>query len=246
MLPKYDVLLLDIEGTVTSIQFVTEVLFPFARKFAADFLEKHWGEMEVMEDIERFRRLAADDAECGLDDVIPIPDDSYPADQIREHVLRSVFRQMDQDRKSTALKSLQGKIWQQGYATGELKSVLFPDVVPAFTRWSRRGAKIAIYSSGSVEAQKLLFKHTTDGDLTPYLSNCFDTMVGPKRAATSYVRIAQILSVPASAVLFCTDVVAEAEAARDAGMAAVILNRPGNLPQPPHTFPILSTFDSVS
>lgn len=245
MLPRYSVLLLDIEGTVTSIQFVTEVLFPFARTTAADFLQNNWEDPAVREDIERFRRLAADDAECGLGDVMPILDDSFPADQIRESVLKNMFHQMDQDRKSTALKSLQGKIWKQGYASGVLKSVLFPDVLPAFIRWKHRGADIAIYSSGSTDAQKLLFSHTSDGDLTSYLSDYFDTTTGPKRAATSYARIAQTLAVPASAVLFCTDVVAEAQAAQDAGMAAVILSRPGNHPQPPHLFPILSGFDSV-
>ena len=126
---------------------------------------------------------------------------------------------MDRDRKSTALKSLQGRIWEAGYVSGELRSHLYPDVRPALERCRAQGRKIAIFSSGSVLAQRLLFAHTPDGDLTPLIDGFFDTTTGPKREPESYGRIAAALSVPPAAVLFVSDVAAELDAARAAGLA---------------------------
>ena len=136
---------------------------------------------------------------------------------------------MDRDRKSTALKSLQGKIWKAGFESGELKGALFADVPRAFARWSTAG-KVAIYSSGSVEAQQLLFRYSTYGDLTPYISAYFDTRTGAKTDRASYEAIAAAMQIPPAGACFFSDVVRELDAARDAGFATRLVVREGNPP----------------
>jgi enolase-phosphatase E1 len=132
---------------------------------------------------------------------------------------------MDQDRKLTALKSLQGRIWAEGYAQGRLRGQVYADVPPALARWTAAGSRVAIFSSGSVLAQKLIFGHSDHGDLTRFLSAYFDTTTGPKREAPSYARIAAALASPAAAGLFVSDVVAELDAARAAGVATALVVR---------------------
>ena len=139
---------------------------------------------------------------------------------------------MDQDSKSTALKDVQGHIWEEGYATGELVGEVFEEVAPALKRWRARGLEVGIFSSGSVLAQKLLFRHSSAGDLTPLLSWHFDTAVGPKTDPESYRRIASSIGVPPSGVLFISDVVPELDAARAAGMQTALSIRPGNQAAP--------------
>jgi len=151
---------------------------------------------------------------------------------------------MDQDRKTTPLKTLQGWIWENGYETGELRPQLFADVPPAFARWRAAGRDICIYSSGSVLAQKLLFSHTEAGDLTRFIRDYFDTHVGAKREAASYKRIAASLDCPAASVVFVSDVVAELDAARKAGFATRLCIRPGNPPQPPSAHEMIRSFES--
>jgi enolase-phosphatase E1 len=136
---------------------------------------------------------------------------------------------MDRDRKSTALKSMQGKIWKAGYERGELKSELFDDVPEAFARWSKR-ARVAIYSSGSADAQEMFFRYSNHGDLTPMLSGYFDTRTGPKQASASYTAIAAVMDVTPADVLFFSDVVQELDAAREAGCGTRLVMRPGNAP----------------
>jgi enolase-phosphatase E1 len=136
---------------------------------------------------------------------------------------------MDRDRKSTALKSLQGKIWKAGFESGELKGTLFADVPEALARWTEK-ARVAIYSSGSVEAQRLVFRYSTFGDLTPLIAEYFDTRAGPKRASASYAAIAASLEVPPDEVAFFSDVVEELDAAREAGCGTRLVLRPGNAP----------------
>jgi enolase-phosphatase E1 len=140
---------------------------------------------------------------------------------------------MDLDRKSPSLKSLQGLIWARGYRSGELTSEIFPDVGPALERWRAAGLRVAIYSSGSVLAQRLLFGHTPAGDLTPLFSGFFDTAVGPKTSADSYRAIALALECAPARLLFVSDVVAELDAAHAAGCRTALAVRPGNPPQPP-------------
>ncbi len=146
-------------------------------------------------------------------------------------VLAYVNWLMDRDRKSTALKSLQGKIWKSGFESGELKGTLFDDVPDAFRRWSN-AARVAIYSSGSVEAQELFFRHSTAGDLTPLISAYFDTRTGPKMDTASYAAIASQLEVEPRALIFFSDSVRELDAARQAGCATRLVVRPGNPPLP--------------
>jgi enolase-phosphatase E1 len=139
---------------------------------------------------------------------------------------------MDRDRKSPGLKLLQGQIWDGGYRSGELRGVVFPDVVPAIRRWHDAGIRVAIYSSGSVHAQRRLFESTAEGDVTPLISAFFDTDIGPKTAPDSYVRIAGALGAAPGRVLFVSDVTAELSAARSAGLPVLLSSRPGNAAQP--------------
>ena len=152
---------------------------------------------------------------------------------------------MDQDRKSTPLKSIQGKIWAAGYASSELLAPVYDDVPPALVRWAARDRTVAIYSSGSVKAQKLLFAHTRQGDLTPSIHHWFDTTIGPKQEAASYREIASSLRLPASTILFVSDVVAELNAARSAGMSTALCVRPGNAEAGPHDHPEISSLDDL-
>src|SRR6185436_9145426 len=165
-------ILLDIEGTTTPIAFVHEVLFSYARDHAKEFLASN----ADAEDIARLREEHAADVNNG----------EQPPEELAAYVEWLIVR----DRKSTGLKSLQGKIWRQGYLDGTLKSQVYEDVAPAFARWRARGLSINIFSSGSVLAQQLLFAHTDAGDLTKFIDDYFDTNVGKKGDAESYRKIA--------------------------------------------------------
>jgi enolase-phosphatase E1 len=149
------------------------------------------------------------------------------------------------DRKSTGLKSLQGKIWQQGYQAGTLRSQVFPDVKPAFERWTQAGKRLFIFSSGSIQAQKLLFRYSEVGDLTGFLSGYFDTTTGLKREAESYRAIAGALGLPPAQILFISDVTAELKAARSAGMQTLFSMRPGNHSLDAEGFEAIESFDQI-
>jgi enolase-phosphatase E1 len=154
---------------------------------------------------------------------------------------------MDGGSKSTGLKELQGRIWEEGYRRGDLVAEVFPDVPRALARWRDRGIPVGIFSSGSVLAQQLLFRHTEAGDLTPFLRWYFDTHIGPKRDPESYRRIAGEAGHPAGAMLFVSDVSAELDAARDAGMQVRLAIRPGNPEQPGvDQYAVVTTFDELS
>ena len=151
---------------------------------------------------------------------------------------------MDRDRKSTPLKTLQGKIWEEGYQRGELVGEVFADVPPALSRWHAQGAPVGIFSSGSVLAQQLLFRHSSAGDLTPFLRWYFDTTTGKKADSDSYRRIAAAMNMPPQAIVFVSDIVAELDAARDAGLQTRLSIRPGNAPPPPaQGHAVIRTFD---
>lgn len=215
-------ILLDIEGTTTPIAFVHEVLFTYAREHVREFLTNNAKSAEVAADVALLREEHAQDLSEGRHPP-PLSDvDSLPT---------YVEWLIAQDRKSTGLKSLQGKIWRQGYLEGSLKSHVYPDVAPAFARWREQGLSINIFSSGSVLAQQLLFAHTEDGDLTAFIDNYFDTNVGKKGDAESYRRIATELGLRADEILFVSDVIAELAAAREAGMSVLLSVRPGNAAQ---------------
>jgi len=233
-------ILLDIEGTTTPIDFVYQVLFPFARTHVKEYLARHWHSAVAPEDIAGLRAEQAADTRQGH--APPVIHQGSDESQLQS-VVAYVHWQMDRDRKSTPLKSLQGKIWEEGYRAGELRSLVFDDVPAAMKRWHGEGKRICIYSSGSVLAQRLLFAHTAAGDLTPFISNYFDTTVGPKKEADSYRRIAANLQLPPEGIVFISDVVAELSAARDAGLQGVLSVRPGNHPQPPSdSYKVIHTF----
>ena len=217
-------MLLDVEGTTTPIAFVSETLFPFARKRVRAFLEERREAAAL--DVARLREEHA--ADVARDEAPP------PWADTAEGVTAYVERLMDRDCKSTGLKALQGKIWEAGYRDGLLRGELYPDVPRAFARWRSRGLRIAIFSSGSVLAQRLIFGHSTAGDLTPSIEAYFDTTTGSKREADSYRRIAAALGLPPDQVLFLSDVVEELDAAREAGMATTLIVRSGEPPATEH------------
>ena len=227
------VVLLDVEGTTTPVDYVYRVLFPYAQQRVAAFLEAHAGEPEVAADVAALRSEHERDRAAGRHP--PAWDDGPAA---------YAGWLADQDRKLTALKSLQGRIWEEGFRRGELLGQVYPDVPEALRRWTAAGRTVAIFSSGSVLAQKLLFGHSDHGDLTPLLSGYFDTTTGAKREAASYSRIAAALGAPPADGLFVSDVVAELDAARAAGFATALSVRTEPGPAP-GGHPRITSFDAL-
>lgn len=176
-------ILTDIEGTTSSLSFVHETLFPYARARLPAFVDEHGGD------------------------------------------LAQLLAWMDADAKVTELKDIQGRIWAEGYAAGELTGHVYPDAAEGLRRWHDDGLKLAVFSSGSVAAQKLIFGHSDQGDLSPLFSGWFDTTTGPKREAMSYLMIADALGVSPAEMLFLSDIVAETDAAKAAGMRAMLIDR---------------------
>lgn len=223
-----DAIVLDIEGTTTPVAFVYDVLFPFARLHICEYLSHHGNSSRVREAIRTLREeWEADRARGGE------PPPWAGDDEELSSVAAYAGWLMDRDRKSTGLKRLQGYIWEEGYQSGALEGDVFPDVRPAIERWRAGGISVAIYSSGSVLAQRLLFAHTQDGDLTPSFSALFDTETGAKTSSDSYRRIAAALGCAPDRLLFISDVTKELDAARAAGCRVVLCCRPGNAPQSP-------------
>lgn len=226
-------ILLDIEGTTTPIDFVHNTLFPYARRRISKFVETHFSELqtEVIQLVE----------ESGHDATYTIPVDPTEPGSVSAYLEHLI----DTDRKSTPLKSIQGMIWKEGYESGELKSIVFDDVPRAFEQWTNGGIKIAIFSSGSVLAQQLLFRFTDHGDLTAFISDFFDTNVGPKREGKSYRKIAGELSLEPSEVLFVSDILEEMDAARMAGMSTALTIRPGNSASKNSGHKVIRTFEEL-
>jgi enolase-phosphatase E1 len=223
--------LLDVEGTTSPISLVYEQLFPYARKHLEPYLRAHvrepWIDEDLAADLELLsRENAAEDAEAPR---VNAPDDGESWESVVPEAAAYLLWLMDKDRKSTALKALQGRVWRAGFEAGELTGTLFDDVPEALRRWSRR-AKVAIYSSGSVEAQQLLFRHSSAGDLTPYLAGFFDTRVGAKTQVLSYIAIAAAMGVAPEEIVFVSDVVRELDPARQAGCTTRLSLREGNAP----------------
>ena len=238
------VYLLDIEGTTSPVSVVSEQLFPYARKHLEAYLRDHWSEAETQADLSLLieeNRLESDEKQIlrfAQDHKISAQDDKASGigeQSIAETEIDSVIAYllwlMDRDRKSTALKSLQGRIWKSGYEAGELVGTVFPDVAEAFERWSKT-AKVAIYSSGSVEAQKLIFRYSSAGDLTPFISAYFDTRTGAKTSPASYRAIAEQVQAAPKSILFISDLVRELDPAREAGCMTRLSVREGNQPVP--------------
>ena len=212
-------ILLDVEGTTSSISFVYDVLFVFARTHLAEFLLAHC-------DDQRVAKLAAQlAAEASL------PDSSLKDPSARAGIVAAALDLMKRDINSTPLKALQGMIWRSGFESGELVADVFSDVPVALHAWADSGLDVRIYSSGSIEAQQLFFSHTCFGDLTPFLRGHYDTTTGHKREAKSYATIAAQMSLEPSEILFVSDIGGELDAACAAGMMTCLIERPGNPPQ---------------
>jgi len=213
--------LLDVEGTIAPISLVSEQLFPYARAHFPRFLEEHASEPGVVSDL----TMLAEENREEIDKSCP----GFTSPDYWDEAVPYLLWLMDRDRKSTALKSLQGRIWKGGFENGDLRGTLFPDVPGALERWSANG-QVAIYSSGSVAAQLLLFRHSTFGDLTPLISGYFDTRTGPKTSVASYQSIASAMDVETREIVFFSDMVREVDPARVAGCHTRLVMREGNAP----------------
>lgn len=206
----------DIEGTTSDIRFVHQVLFPYARERLAEFVRRHCHEDEVAAPL------------VALRDEIAQPEANI------EQLIAVLYRYMDEDRKSTALKALQGIIWRSGYHNGDFRGHLYPEVAEQLSTWQQQGVKLYVYSSGSVEAQKLLFGYSDAGDLQALFSGYFDTHVGAKREICSYQNIAQAIAIKPTELLFLSDIHQELDAARAAGWHTCQLIRDAADPQSQH------------
>lgn len=216
------VILLDIEGTTTPVDFVTKTLFPYARRKLESFLRENFANAEISVLIRDLRGQHEADEREGFQP--PRWRDASEEERLRSSAAYGRWL-IARDSKCTPLKALQGKIWQQGYRSGELRGEVYPDVPAAFERWKRQGKTIGIYSSGSVLAQQLLFGSTASGDLTRYISAFFDTGVGAKTETGSYGKIAASFSCEPGEFLFLSDTEKEIEAARSTGMQALRIAR---------------------
>lgn len=236
------VILLDIEGTTTPVDFVYKTLFAYASRRVESFVREHFGETEIQSLAVELRSQHQQDENDGLNP--PAWNDETDKSRLDSSVAY-VRWLVSRDSKSTPLKTLQGKIWQEGYERGELHGEVYADVPQAFVRWKRQGRGICIYSSGSVLAQQLLFRTTAAGDLTQYISAFFDTRIGVKTECDSYRRIAESLGRSATEVLFVSDAIKEVEAARLASMQAMLcLRDPGSANFASETRTI-GTFDQI-
>ena len=217
----------DIEGTTSSISFVKDVLFPYARKRLPAFIETHADRPEVRHWLHEAAK------EAGI------------IEASRQEIIELLLGWIDQDRKSTALKALQGMIWQAGYEAGEYRAHVYPEVAARLHAWRADGLHLYVYSSGSVPAQRLFFRYSEAGDLTPLFAGYFDTETGPKREAASYARIAEALGERPEHILFLSDIVEELDAARAAGLQTGWRVRP---PQPAPADPrhrVHADFDAI-
>ena len=207
----------DIEGTTSSLSFVKDVLFPYAREHLGEFVRTQGDDPEVAVLLEDARTLAGG----GLDN---------------EALIGQLCAWIDEDRKITPLKALQGLIWEDGYRRGDFSGHIYADAVSCLRAWQARGIALYVFSSGSVHAQRLLFAHTAYGDLTPLFSGYFDTTIGSKREPAAYAAIVQAIGLPPSEILFLSDIVEELDAASAAGMQTIWLVREGELnPAAAHT-----------
>jgi enolase-phosphatase E1 len=236
------VILLDIEGTTTPVDFVTKTLFPYASGKLESFLRENSTNPEVGALIEDLRAQQERDERNGLKP--PRWRNDSEEERVRSSAAYGQWLTA-KDSKCTPLKSLQGKIWQQGYASGELKGEVYPDVPAAFERWKKKGKAICIYSSGSVLAQQLLFQTTVYGDLTRYIEAYFDTRAGAKGEAESYRRIAASVSKETRQFLFLSDAVKEVEAARSAGMQTLLCGRDCGISEPGSSQGVIHDFEEV-
>jgi enolase-phosphatase E1 len=234
-------LLLDIEGTTCPVSFVAEVLFPYAAQKLHTFVQDQSNNPTV-------QNLLADVQEAWQNDKGPEAEALWRTAQTEQQLpslaASTAYLQLliRQDRKLTPLKDLQGLIWREGYASGELVAPLYPDVAPALLNWHRAGLVLGVYSSGSVGAQKLLYGHCVAGDLTDVFSHWFDTRIGSKQQSESYQLIADAMNCKAENILFISDALTECQAAKKAGFKILFSKRSGNPQTEPGPFQAISNY----
>ena len=237
-------LLLDIEGTTCPVSFVSDILFPFAKQELSSYIKQHWNKNTHNKPIQEAKKEWQDDQ-------------SAESRQIKQNVNRKQINESDGliqylkhlisiDKKSTALKDLQGKIWEYGYSSGELKSQLFPETADCMRQWHQQGLTLSVYSSGSIQAQKLLYRHSLNGDLEGLFSHWFDTHTGPKKSTQSYKIIAEQLHSSPDNIWFISDNGAECAAARSAGMHTLFSLRDGNPDRDPQDHMVIESLHEVS
>ena len=231
-------ILLDIEGTTSSVSFVYDVMFPQVRRDLSSFLEKNWQDVDVQlacDQIAQDAGHASVENWCGPNSM----------DQ-RENIEAEVTRLMDGDVKATGLKKLQGLIWRHGFESGEMKAHVYPEVPGCIRQWRDAGMDVRIYSSGSVQAQHLFFGHTEVGDLLSHFTGHYDTTIGSKKEASSYQAIVADWKLAAGGILFISDVVEELDAAKQAGLQTQLCVRPGNSEVASgHGHEVIHSFDEV-
>lgn len=220
--------LFDIEGTTTDINFVHKVLFPYSEKNIKDFVLHHQNESTIAEAVKNVQETVQKEEGRSVD---------------INGVIETLLKWIREDRKHGALKEIQGHIWDVGYSKNDYKGHVYPDVKPFFTQILDKGSKIGIYSSGSVHAQKLIFGYSSEGDLTPYISEYFDTHIGGKRERTSYANIANAVHLSPSDIHFFSDIPEELKAAQEAGFKVTHVVRPGTKSS---DFPAVKDFSEVN
>ena len=237
-------LLLDIEGTTCPVSFVSDILFPFAKQELSHYIKQHWYKISHNKPIQAAKME-------WLNDLSP------ESMQIKQQVIEGETEEIEAliqylkhliniDKKSTALKVLQGKIWEHGYSNGELKSQLFPETAECLREWREQGLTLSVYSSGSIQAQKLLYRHSPAGDLEKLFSHWFDTHTGPKKSTESYIRIAEQLHSSPNKIWFVSDNGTECDSARLAGMHTLFSLRDGNPDRDPRDHTVVQSLREVS
>jgi enolase-phosphatase E1 len=217
-------ILCDIEGTTSSLSFVHDVLFPLSSDRMEDFIKQNWDKDLIKQEIEQIK--------------------SQTANSEPDEIIKTLRSWITEDRKDGALKSIQGKIWKDSFESGQIRGHVYNDVPHNFRKWHDSGIHICIFSSGSIEAQKLLFRYSEAGDLSPFLSCHFDTGSGLKKEPSSYQKIASQLGLPATNILFLSDIQSELDAARRAGMQTTQVLREGVIPNWSR-HPKVNSFDEI-
>lgn len=233
-------ILLDIEGTTSLIRFVYDAMFPYVRDHVATFLKENWTDEAVQH---AFALLASDLGKDSVEDWLDQPS----VDENQAQVVTGILELMDADVKATGLKQIQGLIWKDGFHCGQLVAHLYEEVADCIFRWCDDGINVRIYSSGSIQAQKLFFGHTVAGDLSDRISGYYDTTTGAKQESASYRKIASEFSCQPNEILFISDVIAELVAAKEAGLRAVLSIRPGNKRvDEGHGFDAITSFNDLT
>lgn len=236
--------LLDIEGTTCPVRFVSETLFPYAAERMASFLEARREDDTVQALVAQVAQAWRDDRHPAAQALLQVaPQNASPSDRVLPY-LRWLI---EEDRKLTALKDLQGLVWEEGYASGALQGPLYPDVAPALRRWRNAGLGLAVYSSGSVRSQRLIYGHSNAGDLRELFQHWFDTRIGSKQESASYRQIVTCLGVPAGSVLFISDSISELKAAAASGLAVLLCDRDDSLAGQPDVeeFSVIESFEGL-